>query len=264
MTMKRLFLLLPLFLVLAVAAQDNSPYVKKLFIRGTDTLPYRIMYPINYDVKKQYPVLLFLHGAGERGNNNELQLVHGSKVFADSTNRTRFPAIVVFPQCPVNDFWANIKILKARTDSTPSQFEYASAGNPRKSLSLVSQLMDSLVTMKTVNSKRIYIGGLSMGGMGTFEMLWRKPGFFAAAFPICGGGVPGSATVYGKNFPIWIFHGAKDPVVDVNDSRKMVDALKAAGANVRYSEYPEAGHDSWTSAFAEPELLSWLFSQQKQ
>ena len=89
-------------------------------------------------------------------------------------------------------------------------------------------------------------------------------GFFAAAFPICGGGAPSTAAVYGKNFPIWIFHGAKDPTVDVGDSRKMVDALKAAGAKLRYTEYPEVKHDSWTNAFAEAELLPWLFSQQKQ
>ena len=262
--MKRLLVILPVFLALASVAQDNSAYTKQWFVRGTDTLPYRIMYPINYDTKKQYPIIFFMHGAGERGSNNDLQLIHGSKLFADSANRVRFPAIVVFPQCPANDFWANIKMLKARTDSTPNQFEYASSGDPRKSLALASQLMDSLAGLKTVNNKRIYIGGLSMGGMGTFELLWRKPGFFTAAFPICGGGAPGTATIYGKNFPIWIFHGAKDPVVDVNDSRKMVEALKAAGAKVRYAEYPEAGHDSWTNTFAEADLLPWLFSQQKQ
>lgn len=261
------------FLLSALATSaigQNNPayikqeYIKQEYIKGGDTLRYRIMYPLNYDAKKQYPLVLFLHGAGERGNNNEVQLVHGAKMFADTANRTRFPAIVVFPQCPITDFWANIKFLKAQTDSTPNQFEYASSGEPRKGLALVSQLMDSLAKLKTVNSNRIYIGGLSMGGMGTFELLWRKPGFFAAAFPICGGGAPGTAPVYGKNFPIWIFHGAKDPVVDVNDSRKMVDALKAAGAQVKYSEYPEAGHDSWNNAFAEPDLLPWLFKQQKK
>lgn len=261
--MKPFFTLSLVFITIASLGQDNPDYIKQLYIKGNDTLPYRIMYPKNYDVKKQYPLLLFLHGAGERGNNNEVQLVHGAKLFADSANRIKFPAIVVFPQCPLNDFWANIKIIKARTDSTPSQFEYASAGEPRKSLTLVSQLMDSLARLKTVNNKRIYIGGLSMGGMGTFEMLWRKPDFFAAAFPICGGGATSTAAVYGRNFPIWIFHGAKDPVVDVNDSRKMAEALKTAGAKVRYSEYPTVGHDSWTNAFAEGDLLPWLFSQKK-
>ncbi|HYF30847.1 MAG TPA: dienelactone hydrolase family protein [Chitinophagaceae bacterium] len=262
--MKRLLFFLLLLIAASSFAQDTAAYAKHLFIKGKDTLPFRILYPLNYDAKKQYPLVLFLHGAGERGNNNALQLVHGAKLFADSANRMRYPAIVVFPQCPITDFWANIKLLKPRTDSIPNQFEYASAGEPRSSLLMVTQLMDSLARLKTVNNKRIYIGGLSMGGMGTFELLWRKPGFFAAAFPICGGGAESTAAIYGKDFPIWIFHGAKDPVVDVNDSRKMTAALKQAGADVRYSEYPAVGHDSWTNAFAEPELLAWLFGQQKQ
>ena len=256
-----------LFIALATfsaAAQDNSPYQKRTFIRGTDTLNYRIMYPLKYNPKKKYPVLLFLHGAGERGNNNEAQLVHGSKLFADSANRAKYPAIVIFPQCPYTDFWANIKVIKDRTETTPLQVEYPTDWNMSKSLGLVSQLIDSFATTRSADKKRFYIGGLSMGGMGTFEMLWRKPGFFAAAFPICGGGNVTKAATYGKNFPAWVFHGEKDPVVDVNDSRKMVAALATAGAKVKYSEYPNVKHDSWTNAFAEPNLLQWIFSQKKQ
>jgi predicted peptidase len=94
-------------------------------------------------------------------------------------------------------------------------------------------------------------------------LLWRKPGFFAAAFPICGGGNPAKVSEYAKGFPIWIFHGDQDPVVDVNDSRIMVAALKAEGAKVKYTEYPGVKHDSWNKAFAEPELFPWLFNQKK-
>ncbi|HYC28023.1 MAG TPA: dienelactone hydrolase family protein, partial [Chitinophagaceae bacterium] len=112
--------------------------------------------------------------------------------------------------------------------------------------------------------RRIYVGGLSMGGMGTFEILWRKPGFFAAAFPICGGGATSMISTYGKDFPIWVFHGSSDPVVNVEYSRQMVGGLQDAGAKVKYSEYPGVKHDSWTNAFAEPDLLPWLFSQQKK
>ena len=262
--MKTTLLLLVLALAgLHTAAQDASPYSKHTFIRGKDTLPYRMLLPLNYNPKEQYPLLLFLHGAGERGTNNEAQLVHGSKLFADSANRKKFPAIVIFPQCPYTDFWARIRPVKPMTDSTPNVIEYPTDWQIGKSLALVSQLLDSFAAAGSVETKQIYVGGLSMGGMGTFEILWRKPGFFAAAFPICGGGNTGTATIYGNNFPIWVFHGAKDPVVDVNDSRKMVAALKAAGAKVKYSEYPEVKHDSWTNAFAEPDLLPWLFSQRK-
>ena len=208
--------------------------------------------------------MLFLHGAGERGKDNNLQLVHGSKLFADSANRKSFPAIVVFPQCPEHETWARMEMIRQATDSTPFAFNFPVDVPVGTSLGLVSQLLDSLAGTMTVDTKRIYLGGLSMGGMGTFEILWRKPGFFAAAFPICGGGNTGKAAVYGKNLPIWIFHGANDPVVDVNYSRDMVKALKDAGAKVKYSEYPGVKHDSWNNAFAEKELLPWLFSQKKE
>ena len=102
-----------------------------------------------------------------------------------------------------------------------------------------------------------------MGGMGTFDMIWRKPGFFAAAFPICGGGDTTKAAVYGKNYPIWVFHGTDDPSVNVTNSRNMVAALTKAGAKVNYTEYPGVKHDSWNNAFAEPDLLPWLFKQHK-
>ena len=221
------------------------------------------MYPLNYDTHKKYPLVLFLHGSGERGSNNESQLIHGSKLFADQANREKYPAIVIFPQCPLNDFWANIKRGKSRVDSSKLVFEFPTDVPMGKSLSLVSQLLDSFVTTGTVNKRRIYVGGLSMGGMGTFEILWRKPGFFAAAIPICGGGNETKVKDYGKKFPIWVFHGDADPTVDVSHSRKMVAALKAAKAKVKYTEYPGVGHDSWTNAFAEPNLLQWLFDQKK-
>lgn len=259
-----LALLLCCFGLASFAQQDNSAYQKKWFIKGADTLPYRILYPLNYDAKKQYPLVLFLHGAGERGSNNEAQLIHGSKLFADSATRGRYPAIVIFPQCPYTDFWARIKLVKPAKDSTPNQIEYLTDAAPGRSMAMVNLLLDSFATEKAVDNKRIYIGGLSMGGMGTFEILWRRPNFFAAAFPICGGGNVDKATTYADKFPVWIFHGGKDPVVDPNDSRKMYAALKAAGANAKYTEYPNVKHDSWTNAFAEPELLAWLFSQKKQ
>lgn len=263
--MKKLFFFL-LAGVLAISsfAQDNPAYLKQSFIRGKDTLPYRVMYPLNYNAKKQYPLVLFLHGAGERGNNNEAQLAWGAKLFADSANRAKFPAIVVFPQCPYTDFWAQIRLVKPAHDSTPHEIEYPVDLPPGRSMSLVMQLVDSIAASGKVDNKRLYVGGLSMGGMGTFEILWRKPNFFAAAFPICGGGNVTKAADYGNNFPAWIFHGDKDPVVDVKGSRAMAEALKAAGGKIKYSEYPGVKHDSWNNAFAEPDLLPWLFSQKKQ
>jgi predicted peptidase len=259
--MKKIILLcLATFAFGSLFAQDKSVYEKKYFIRGTDTLPYRILYPINYKANKKYPVVLFLHGAGERGKDNEAQLTHGWKLFADSSNRKKYPAFVIFPQCPQNSSWANVTVNR---NVQPYELAFLSAQPMTTPLSLVSQLMDSLLNSGAVVKKKIYIGGLSMGGMGTFDLLWRKPGFFAAGFPICGGGDTAKPAVYGKKFPIWVFHGAADPVVDVKNSQKMVAALKKSGAKVKYSEYLEVKHDSWTNAFAEPDLLSWIFRQKR-
>lgn len=255
--------LLWLFAVNSGFAQFQQMYEKKEFISGNDTLRYRILYPVNYDAGKKYPLLLFLHGAGERGNDNEAQLTHGGKLFADSAIRRQFPAIVVFPQCPRTDWWARSDHDPINKD--PQGLLFFHSEQPiGKSLDLVSHLLDYLVSTQTINTKKIYIGGLSMGGMGTFELLWRKPNFFAAAFPICGGGDPQKAMVYGKKFPIWIFHGDSDNVVPVGNSRRMYNALKTAGANVKLTEYSGVGHNSWDNAFAEPGLLPWVFRQKKQ
>jgi predicted peptidase len=178
--------------------QDLSKFQKGVYATGSDTLPYRILFPQNYDTTKQYPLVVFLHGAGQRGKDNQKQLANGAALFLNEENRRKFPAIVVFPQCSLNDFWARTRIMNTATDSTPFKFDYLTDVPMNKGLNLVSALLDSLAMSKNVNNKQIYIGGLSMGGMGTFELLWRKPGFFAAAFPICGGGNPSTTSLYGK------------------------------------------------------------------
>lgn len=249
---------------MSAKAQDLSLFKKEIYTKGKDSLPYRILYPSKYDINKKYPVILFLHGAGERGSDNEKQLLHGARLFLDSANRVKFPAFVIFPQCPESSFWAKMKReLDSQADSL-GNFKFISNTSPNKPLELVTDLIDSFARTPQVDTTKIYIGGLSMGGMGTFEMLWRKLGFFAAAIPICGGGDRGKVSVYARNFPIWVFHGDSDNVVPVSNSRLMVNALKQSGAAVKYTEYPGVGHDSWTNAFAEPGLLNWLFEQEKK
>src|SRR5690606_36401614 len=176
-------------------------------------------------------------GAGERGSDNEKQLVHGAGLFLDSMNRAKFPAFVIFPQCPQNDFWANMKVRDDKADSL-GRYGIRSTEEAGPALSLVEKMIDSIATAQQVDTQQIYLGGLSMGGMGTYELLWRKPHFFAAAFPICGAGDPDKVELYAKKFPIWVFHGAADNVVPVSNSRLMVNALKKAGARVQYTEYP--------------------------
>lgn len=261
-------LLILLFLLPATAApvfvkaQDNNHdlYERQFFIEGDDTLFCRILSPLHFSPEKKYPLIVVLHGSGERGNDNDAQLKWGSDLFLDSANREKFPAIVVFPQCPADSSWS-VSIRTKNPDSAGIRFPMDVPAT--KPLRMVMNFIDTLAKGGTVDPKRIYIGGLSMGGFGTFEILWRKPHLFAAAFPICGGGNPAGAKLYGRNFPIWVFHGADDDVVPVNNSRIMVDALKAAKAKVKYTEYSGVKHDSWKNAFAEPELLPWLFAQKR-
>lgn len=235
-------------------------FQKQKFTRNGDMLLYRILFPLNAVESEKYPLVVVLHGSGERGGDNMAQLRWGGDLFADQANREEFPAIVLFPQCPADDSWGRVGDGKIADAS--QRFTFLSNEPIGRPLELVLELIESLVASGKVDSKRIYIGGLSMGGFGTFEALWRRPELFAAAFAICGGGDTTKVDAYAK-IPIRVFHGDIDPIVGVNYSRTMVEALQKAGANVQYTEYPGVGHDSWKNAFAEPGLLPWLFAQKK-
>lgn len=255
-------LVLFFFLQLHVLGQAPSLYEKQLFVLNGDTLRCRILTPLGFSPQKKYPLVIFLHGSGERGSDNELQLTWGADLFADSLNRVKYQSVVIFPQCPLNDSWSNNR--RTGANDSLGGFTADTAARMKKPMELLMHFIDTLVAHGGIDPRRIYLGGLSMGGFGAFEALWRRPDLFAAAFPICGGGAPGKASVYAKALPIWIFHGDADPVVPVSLSRQMRDALQKTTANIRYTEYPGVGHDSWKNAFQEKELLPWLFSQQKQ
>lgn len=190
-------------------AQDLSLFQKKQFISGNDTLPYRLLLPENYEASKKYPLVFFLHGAGERGNDNEKQLVHGAKLFLKEEVRRDYPVIVVFPQCPQNSFWSNVDF---RMENGKRVFGFKAQGEPTIAMKLAQELLYSIIKDYPVNKRQVYAGGLSMGGMGTFEIVRRNPRLFAAAFPICGGGEPTTASVM-KKTKWWVFHGGKDDVV---------------------------------------------------
>jgi predicted peptidase len=258
--MKKRFLALIIlsFVINMGYAQDKSLFEKQLFISGEDTLLCRILSPINFEASKKYPVIVFLHGAGERGNDNEAQLNWGADAFLDSLTRVNYPAIVVFPQCPKNSKWSEYNKSSA-SDSTG--YEWPAEQKIFPSLKLVMDFIDTLKGSNQVDSKRIYIGGLSMGGFGTLELLWRRPDLFAAAFPICGAVNPEKSKEFKPNLPLWIFHGDSDPVIPVSNSRLLYSQIKARSKNVKYTEYPGVGHNSWINAMNEPQLMSWLFAQ---
>lgn len=232
----------------------------KNYVVNTDTLKYRLLLPKGFSENKRYPLVLFLHGAGERGDDNEKQLVHGSHLFLNEKHRDSFPAIVIFPQCAEDDYWSK---LEADRSTRPITFKYKYNEAPTKAMALVMDLMENMVKKPFVKIDQIYVMGLSMGGMGTFEIIYRKPSMFAAAIPICGGGDPESANAYAKEVSLWIFHGAKDDVVNPLLSMNMASAVLKEGGFPSLTIFDNANHNSWDPTFAEPELLPWLFSKIK-
>lgn len=254
--MKRHFLALAsCSFYMIVAAQPSFQF--KTLVHKKDTLPYRILLPVSYDPAVKYPVIYFLHGSGERGTDNQAQLVHGSKLFLDSANRRNFPAIVIFPQCPAKDAWPTM----FKTNVLKRYFDYQL--EPTNAMKMLLRLVKNIEKIYPTKKDQVYIGGLSMGGIGVFEIAARNPKLFAAAFPICGGGDTASAPRL-KNIAWWVFHGSADNVVLPEYSVKMVDALRKARAEVQFSLYPGVNHNSWDKAFAEPGLLPWLFSHAKK
>jgi len=260
--MRIVFCFLSVVLLIGAHAQDLSEFNKEVFDQQGQVLPYRILYPVSFNRTQKYPVIIFLHGAFEKGNDNESQLEIGGRYFLADSNRRRFPAVVVFPQCPVNDLWA---YFDTELDSLGrvKRAIFPFRKEPTAVSFLLKQLLDSLRTLPFVDTNRIYIGGLSQGGMGVFDMVARYPQIFAAAFPICGAGKTATANRFAKQTAMWIFHGADDDVVPVYFSRQFYHKLKRLGADVRYSEYPGVKHNSWVNAFREPDLLSWLFAKSK-
>jgi predicted peptidase len=248
-------------LIYSPSQAQEIPFEAKIYISGNDTLSYRILYPDNFKPRKKYPLVLFLHGAGERGNDNKKQLVHGSSLFLREDIRKSHPAIVIFPQCPQSTYWSNVRF--EYDTAGRRKFIYTHGEEPTKAMKALISFVNDLKSQKYIDKQRMYLGGLSMGGMGTFELLSRMPDTFVAAFPICGGGHPASVTAYSDKASLWIFHGEEDAVVPVGLSVEMYEALKKASAEVKLTLYPGVNHNSWDNAFAEPELLPWLFKHKK-
>ena len=243
---------------LTIIAQDHSLYEKKIFIQDGDTLLYRVLLPENFSKEMTYPLVLFLHGAGERGADNEKQLTHGAGLFLTEENRRAFPSIVLFPQCPSNESWTSVSVDRS---SMPFTFDFDYASGVQRPLELVMALVENFKDI--MDESRIYIMGLSMGGMGTFQAIYENPDLFAAAAPICGGADLKAYEQTPNTTPFWIFHGDADVVVPVAFSRDMHSVLSGKQAEVTYTEYPGVNHNSWDNALAEPGLLQWIFSKRR-
>ena len=213
-----------------VGASGQHSQVFEKSVRKSLNCQYLLYLPENYDRKEEWPLMLFLHGAGERGDDLNLVKVHGPPKIVEK--KKDFPFIVVSPQCPEEQWW---------TDN----------------LDTLINLLDDIIAKYNVDKDRIYLTGLSMGGFGTWALASRYPDRFAAAAPICGGALQTNAYTL-TEIPIWIFHGAKDSVVPVQRSQDMYDLIKSRGGNIKLTIYSEANHDSWTQTYDNQELYDWF------
>ncbi len=254
--LRPLCLLVVLTLLIGGPALSQEPYAARVYTNGKgEKLNYRLMQPQGYDAKAEtrYPLVLFLHGAGERGDDNAKQLVHAAKDFASEANRTKYPCFVVFPQCPDGKRWVEVDWTLDSHQQLPDE---------SISVKLTRELIASLQKEFRVDEQRLYATGLSMGGFGVWDMVSRTPDLFAAALPVCAGADEATAERLAK-LPIWTFHGDKDTVVKVERSRRMVAAIEKAGGKPKYTEYPGVQHNSWTQTYADPKVLEWLFAQKR-
>jgi len=217
---------------------------------GGAKLLYRLFRPKAPAAGTKLPLVLFLHGAGERGDDNDAQLKHGVKYFLD--HQGDYPCTVVAPQVPKNEQWV----------ATPwGNLKHTIPEKPTEPMRLTIDLLGALLKeFPDIDPKRIYVTGVSMGGFGTWDILMRLPKKIAAAVPICGGADEAGAQLIAK-VPVWVFHGGADDVVKTVRSRNIVAALKSAGGAPKYTEYPGVGHLSWDQAYSESDLFPWLFKQ---
>jgi predicted peptidase len=211
-------------------------------------IKYRWSAPEKIEPGKTHPLVLFLHGSGERGDDNAAQLKHGVIPIIKGAEKIGKPVFLIAPQCPADRWWSAPK-----TDRTA----LTAADQPNALLENVLALVSSIQKEHPVDPKRFHITGISMGGFGTWDLLARAPGRIASALPVCGGGDPALAAKF-KDVPIWAFHGEADNVVPVQATRSMIEALEKAGGKPKATYYPGVGHDSWTPTYDNPEVIRWL------
>ncbi len=242
-------------MVTQISAQRQY-FEKNTFKSGNYELPYRLELPQNYnpDDTVKYPIVLFLHGAGERGNDNEIQLTYIDKIFGSDDFRYKYPCFVLAPQCPTGSRWVEVD-WSLQSHIIPDTMSIP--------LKLTMAVLLKTIQKYNIDTDRIYVTGLSMGGYGTWDIIARFPNLFAAAIPICGGGDENTADKI-KNIPIWAFHGSRDKVVPVTRTRNMIAAIKAQGGNPKYNEISNRGHLVWNDAYATQGLWDWFFAQKKK
>lgn len=217
---------------------------------------YRLLAPDRIEPEKKYPVVLFLHGAGERGDDNKAQLKYLPTWMAEPKMRAAYPCFLIAPQVPNNQKWVNAPWDKKTGQPLPEKMS--------DSINIAVGILDEILKTEPADPDRVYLTGLSMGGYGTWDLAERMPKHFAAAVPICGGGDDTKAERL-VGLPLWAWHGDADPAVPVERTRQMIEAIKKAGGHPKYTELPGVGHDSWTKAYTDPQgAIPWMFEQRRE
>jgi len=217
-------------------------------------LLYRLAEPAKVEAGKKYPLVVFMHGAGERGNDNEAQLKNATRFILSYMREKGADGYFLAAQCPKDKQWV---------DTPWGNRSHNMNGKPSETMDLLLELVGKMREKDSVDVTRVYVTGLSMGGYGTWDAVQRHPDWFAAALPCCGGGDKSLASKI-RDVPIWAFHGLKDQAVPVSRSRDMVAALWAVNGNIRYREYPDLMHWCWDQTYSDNQVMKWLFSQRKE
>lgn len=249
--------------VLLLPAQDYSAYAKVYFRHQEKELPYRLLSPPD-NVENKYPLVIFLHGGFEKGLDNEAQLSIGGKFFLQDSIRKKYPAYVLFPQCPQDDAWAYFENQIDFSTGLAKDWVFPFHKSPTNQSGMLMKLLDSILISGKIDVARIYIAGLSQGAMGVLDLIARYPYLFAAGIAMCGAGDPMTSKLFAGKTALWLFHGEDDKVVPVEFSQQYYRRLSKEHAIVRYTEYKEVAHNCWAKALAEPDLMHWLFSQKKR
>jgi predicted peptidase len=211
---------------------------------------YRQLSPEKPVEGHKYPLVVFLHGAGERGSENTKQLAYLPEWLSTPEAREKYPCYLLAPQCPDGQKWSDVDW------SSRDPLTLGEASRPMKA---VVGMIEEMMKSYPVDPKRVYLTGLSMGGYGAWDLAERMPDLFAAVAPICGGGDERAAHRLVK-VPVWAWHGDADGAVPVERSRKMIAAIKAAGGDPKYTELKDVGHDSWTRAYTDADgVVPWMF-----
>jgi predicted peptidase len=252
-------------------APEVALFEAKIFKSASgEILPYRLFVPKGYTAKKRYPLVLWLHGASGRGDDNLKNISDlGAIVWVKAENQAKNPCIVVVPQCPANKQWLireDADVRPAGEELSPEQIRSLERSvdsiKPSEPLKAAYELVESLQKTHNVDPNRLYVAGASMGGSGVWALIAAYPEKFAAAMPLCGPGAVPTASRLTK-IAIWAFHGDKDPIVPVILTRRMIDAIKHAGGQPKYTELQGAGHNIRAQVFSTPEVLPWLFDQRR-